>query len=135
MIKLKSYKLFESTRRKDDQRDNIKLEIKDILIDMIDDGYGININFDDSNKYINLFMNDKSSKYVLIKRDMSKYIDDITRLKDYMERLGYTWVVGDIKKLINDYEFTLGEQKPFEEQIELMKTTKLGSLLIYFQIN
>jgi hypothetical protein len=124
MRKLKSYNLFESNT----QQSDIELEIQDILIDMIDDGYRIDINFGDLHQYITLFISHKSSKYALVKTDMSKYIDDLIRLKDYMERLGYRWLVGNQ----GGHLHLLSPQVSFEEKIEEIKNTKLGALFIYF---
>lgn len=85
---LKSYKIFESN-----SLESIKHDIDDILIDITDDNsnYHISSHVDESKIDISVTFGSVSSMTGLTKVAIGKFGDNLERLIDYLESIGYQY--------------------------------------------
>lgn len=106
MKHLKTYKIFESS-------DDIKQVIKDILLPIIDMGYDISVNGDDSELVIRVVI--WGDEPLLITDEVK---DEFIRMKDYLQSEGYNSIKA--KFYLNDRS---QDEKEFDDFININSIT------------
>ena len=106
MKHLKTYKLFESS-------DDIKQVIKDILLPIIDLGYDISVNEDDSELVIRVVI--WGDEPLLITDEVK---DEFIRMKDYLQSEGYNSIKA--KFYLKDRR---NDEKEFDDFININSIT------------